>query len=75
MSEAENPTSCAECDGVVPARRAALGYTICLACGERAARSARATWAVAPAGHKQGYTRITNRADLRQMNPKRSEGW
>jgi ribosomal protein L37AE/L43A len=64
---------CVECDGRVHPRRWELGYKVCLDCGELSARSARASWCVAPAGHKQGYTLVTNPRDLRGMNPKRNE--
>ena len=61
---------CKECGADYPARRAALGYRLCLACGEQEARAARTTWCIAPAGHKQGYTLITDPQYLRNMNPK-----
>lgn len=55
---------CELCDEPYPARRAHLGYTTCLKCGEMQSAVERKMWTIAPAGPKQGYTRITNRADL-----------
>lgn len=61
---------CAECGGDIPDRRFALGYRLCLACGDKKARAARTSWCIAPAGHKQGYTLITDPQYLRNINPK-----
>lgn len=55
---------CADCGDDVPAQRAMLGYDCCLACGEKRAKAARKAWTIVPAGTKQGYTRVTKRADL-----------
>jgi hypothetical protein len=46
-----------------------LGYTICLECGEEAARQERLSWCVAPM-HKSNYMLITNKADLSGLNNK-----
>lgn len=55
---------CADCGDDVPPKRIMLGYSFCLACGEQRAKAARKAWTVVPAGSKQGYTRVTKRADL-----------
>jgi ribosomal protein L37AE/L43A len=65
--------SCDECGEWVHSKRWELGYRTCRECGEANARAARASWCIAPAGHKQGYTRITDPQYLRNMNPKRVE--
>jgi ribosomal protein L37AE/L43A len=61
---------CTDCGGEIHPRRFALGYRVCLTCGEQGARAARTSWTIAPAGHKQGYTRVTDPQYLRNMNPK-----
>lgn len=63
---------CTECGEWVHSKRLALGYTLCRACGELAARRARTSWVTAPM-HKQGYTLITNLNELKGLNPKRNE--
>lgn len=63
------PTSgCTECGEWVHSKRLALGYTLCRACGELAARKQRAGWTISLAGHKQGYTLITDKEHLKQGN-------
>ena len=52
-----------------PARRAALGYPLCLICGELASKAERRSWCVAPM-HKSNYMLMTNRADLLGINNK-----
>lgn len=59
---------CVECDGRVHPRRWELGYKVCLDCGELSARSARASWTISLAGHKQGYTLITRKEQLKEIN-------
>ena len=59
--------ACAECGGVVAPARVAIGYNVCLPCGERIARQRVHT--VAPL-HKSNYIVVTNRADLRGLNNK-----
>jgi ribosomal protein L37AE/L43A len=65
-------TECIECGEKYPQRRAALGYDTCLKCGDRAARAARASWCIAPL-NKSNYVLISNKAELRGLNPKRNE--
>jgi len=59
---------CEDCEDEVHPLRAALGYRLCLACGEREAR--RVTYPSAPI-NKSNYVLITNREQLKQLNPKR----
>lgn len=58
---------CEDCGAAYPAKRAALGYRLCLTCGEKAARAIK--HCTVP-GHKQGYMVITNRAELAGINNK-----
>jgi len=57
------------CGERVSARREALGYRTCLPCGETQARQVQ--WCSAPI-NKSNYMLITNRAELAQLNPKRT---
>jgi RNA polymerase-binding transcription factor DksA len=59
---------CEDCGAAFSERRAALGYRLCLTCGEKAAREQRAGWCVAPIAHKQGATLVTQREQLRGLN-------
>ena len=62
---------CTKCgDDIAPAR-VALGYHLCLSCGDAAARQVR--HCVVPL-NKSNYTLITNRAELAWLNPKRIGG-
>lgn len=65
----EELIECFDCGADVPARRAALGYNLCLDCGEAAARAARASWCIVPL-HKGHYTRITKKDELKDLNQK-----
>lgn len=56
------------CGEPVSPRRAALGYDLCLDCGEAASR--RTVRCVIPM-HKSNYVLVTNYAELKQINPKR----
>lgn len=60
---------CRACGEDYPARRAALGYRTCMDCGETEAVEMRTSWCIAPLP-KQGYTRITKKEDLKQLNQK-----
>lgn len=55
---------CVDCGEDVSPERVALGHRTCLTCGELRAKEQRRAWTIVPAGPKQGYTRVTNRADL-----------
>lgn len=57
-----------ECGELFPAARARLGYTTCLSCGDRQARTV--SWVTAPLS-KSNYVVITNHAELKMLNPKR----
>jgi ribosomal protein L37AE/L43A len=61
--------TCHECGETFPMRRAMLGYNVCLTCGDIVASSQRASWCIVPTpkGH---YTRVTNKAELLQLNQK-----
>jgi ribosomal protein L37AE/L43A len=61
-------TTCVECGETFPLRRYKLGYRLCLSCGETAAR--KVTYPSAPI-NKSNYMLITNKAQLKQLNPKR----
>jgi len=64
--------SCTECGEWVHSKRWALGYTLCRACGELAARRQRAGWTIAPVG-KSNYVLVSNVKELKGLNPKRNE--
>ena len=59
---------CNDCGGEIHPRRFALGYRICLTCGDKTARTARTKWTISLAGHKQGYTLITQKEHLKEIN-------
>ena len=59
---------CVECgETILPPKRAELGYTTCLQCGDRQARAIVRT--VAPM-HKSNYMLFTDPADLKGINNK-----
>ena len=60
---------CKVCGGSFSAERKALGYSICLWCGEEQAMQDRQYWTVVPL-NKSNYTLITNREELKGLNPK-----
>lgn len=60
--------NCISCGDTFPPRRQALGYNTCLECGDFAARGVK--WCTAPI-NKSNYMLITNRDELKQLNPKR----
>lgn len=67
MSEDKHTRDCIVCGDIVIHERWALGYKVCLSCGEIAARQVRHT--IAPM-HKSNYMLITDLADLRGINNK-----
>lgn len=72
MSEGNERTGCTGCNNCgddVPSKRRLLGYTTCLACGDVEARKVK--HCIAPL-NKSNYVLISNPADLRGLNPKRS---
>lgn len=58
---------CDNCGEEFSPKRAALGYTLCLPCGDK---SARAVKHCTVPGHKQGYFVVTSRAELIGINNK-----
>jgi hypothetical protein len=61
--------SCRSCGETYDYRRRELGYNFCMDCGDFKATEQRASWCVVPLP-KQGYTRVTNKADLLHLNQK-----
>lgn len=61
--------SCHSCGEDVLAKRWALGYRVCLDCGEAEAKRERQSWCVAPM-HKSNYMLITDMRDLLGLNNK-----
>jgi hypothetical protein len=55
--------NCIYCDDDIDPRRAALGYKLCLFCGEEAAREERKGWTIVPM-HKSNYVLLVDRRDL-----------
>ena len=65
-------TNCVMCgDEITPKERSALGYRVCLSCGDGVAVDARNSCCVAPL-NKSNYILITNPEMLKQLNPKRT---
>lgn len=62
-------SECPRCGHVVPAARVALGYRVCLFCGEEDARQERKSWTVVPM-HKSNYVLLTDKRDLHGINNK-----
>jgi hypothetical protein len=65
-------TEC-HCGDDIDPRRVALGYRVCLPCGEANARQARKSWTVVQEYTKGNYQLVTASAayvTLRQTNPK-----
>lgn len=69
MSDGQTQVLCNECYDPFPLARYRLGYTKCLACGDRQAHLV--TYCTAPI-NKSNYMLITNTAELAQLNPKRT---
>jgi len=55
--------NCIHCDDDIDPRRVALGYKLCLFCGEEAAREERRGWTIVPM-HKSNYVLLVDRKDL-----------
>jgi len=64
------PFAVCACGTEIHPRRAALGYSTCLTCGEREARSVKHT--VAIPFSKGAYQLITNPDLMKHTNPKRT---
>lgn len=56
------------CGEVIHKRRASLGYTLCIRCGEREA--SRSRHCIVPM-NKSNYVVVTDVSLLKQLNPKR----
>ena len=54
---------CPRCGDDINPKRVALGYRVCILCGEEAAREERTAWTVVPM-HKSNYVLLTDRRDL-----------
>jgi len=62
-------SDCKLCGSWFSDERKALGYDICLWCGEEEAEAKRKSWTVVPL-NKSNYQLITNREELKGLNPK-----
>lgn len=62
---------CSSCAESIDPRRWALGFRLCLTCGDAAARETRKGWCVSIPYTKGAYQYIHNPDDLKITNPKR----
>ena len=70
MSAVNNAVNqCKLCGDDIEPKRYALGYRVCLWCGEDEAKAERASWCIAPM-HKGNYMLITDKDDLVGLNNK-----
>ena len=69
MNLANEVCQCRLCGEDIEPRRYALGYRVCLWCGEDEAKAERASWCIAPM-HKGNYMLITDKDDLVGLNNK-----
>lgn len=60
--------TCYTCGDTYPPARYELGYNTCLSCGDFAARGVK--WTSVPM-NKSNYVLVTNREELKMLNPKR----
>ena len=61
---------CIHCGDFYPDERLTrAGYETCFTCGDAAARETRMGWCIVPLP-KQGYTRVTQLHELKQLNQK-----
>lgn len=60
---------CRVCGDGYPVERWALGFKVCMPCGDSLAAEARKSWTVAPM-HKSNYMLFTNKEDLKGINNK-----
>jgi len=65
------PPECGTCGAYFSPARWAIGKRTCLPCGDKAAKTARTSWCVAPL-NKSNYVLVTDPTMLRQLNPKRT---
>lgn len=71
--ETNQSTACISCGEIINPKRAALGYKLCLLCGEEYARAERQSWCVVQEYGKGGYMFVTADAaptTLKQTNQK-----
>jgi len=64
---------CPQCGEGINPNRSALGYKLCLPCGEDRAKSERESWCIVQEYTKGNYQLVTNASapkTLRQTNPK-----
>lgn len=69
--------ACTHCGDDIDPRRVALGYGVCLYCGEEAASQARKGWTVVQEYTKGNYQFVTPASvavTLKQTNPKNLRG-
>jgi len=69
MGEVKTQVLCTQCYDPFSVERFRLGYTTCLACGDKQAHAV--TFCTAPI-NKSNYMLITNVTELSQLNPKRT---
>ena len=69
MGEVKTQVLCNQCYDPFSVERFRLGYTTCLACGDKQAHAV--TFCTAPI-NKSNYMLITNVTELSQLNPKRT---
>jgi ribosomal protein L37AE/L43A len=69
MGEVKTRVLCTQCYDPFSVERFRLGYTTCLACGDKQAHAV--TFCTAPI-NKSNYMLITNVTELSQLNPKRT---
>lgn len=62
---------CPICGDDIHPQRKALGYTLCLVCGDKQATETRKRWCIAPM-NKSNYMLFTDYTLLKQLNPKRT---
>lgn len=62
-------TTCIDCGDDVPPKRAALGYKVCISCGEIRARKVKHTVCCLA---KSNYYYVSDLEWLKQTNPKRT---
>ncbi len=70
-------STCADCGDDYPSERAALGYSVCLFCGEDRAKAERASWTVIQEytkGNYQFVTPTTAFTTLKNTNQKQLRG-
>jgi len=69
MGGVKTQVLCTQCYDPFSVERFRLGYTTCLACGDKQAHAV--TFCTAPI-NKSNYMLITNVTELSQLNPKRT---